>query len=71
MFEIFGIALQVVLVPVALGLGLNTYAKTVVIFLRPVMSFVAMVPHCALVALLQSTEVRFYPRGSLIGSSDI
>ncbi|KAH9688575.1 Ribosomal L18p/L5e family protein [Citrus sinensis] len=48
--------LQVVLVPVALGLGLNTYAKTVVIFLRPVMSFVAMVPHCALVALLQSTE---------------
>ncbi|KAL9457124.1 hypothetical protein AB3S75_006209 [Citrus x aurantiifolia] len=35
--------LQVVLVPVALGLGLNTYAKPVVSFLRPVMPFVAMI----------------------------
>ncbi|CAN7048840.1 hypothetical protein IGI04_026220 [Brassica rapa subsp. trilocularis] len=35
--------LQVVLVPVTLGLVLNTYAKPVVTVLRPVMPFVAMV----------------------------
>lgn len=35
--------LQVVLVPVTLGLVLNTYAKPVVTLLRPVMPFVAMV----------------------------
>ncbi|KAJ4847947.1 putative sodium/metabolite cotransporter bass3, chloroplastic [Turnera subulata] len=35
--------LQVVLVPVSLGLFLNTYAKPVVNLLRPVMPFVAMV----------------------------
>ncbi|XP_031262903.1 probable sodium/metabolite cotransporter BASS3, chloroplastic [Pistacia vera] len=35
--------LQVVLVPVTLGLVLNTYAKPVVTFLRPVMPFVAMI----------------------------
>ncbi|XP_010532927.1 PREDICTED: probable sodium/metabolite cotransporter BASS3, chloroplastic [Tarenaya hassleriana] len=35
--------LQVVLVPVSLGLVLNTYAKPVVAWLRPVMPFVAMV----------------------------
>ncbi|XP_034689570.1 probable sodium/metabolite cotransporter BASS3, chloroplastic [Vitis riparia] len=35
--------LQVVLVPVALGLGLNTYAKPAVNLLRPVMPLVAMV----------------------------
>ncbi|CAH8354944.1 unnamed protein product [Eruca vesicaria subsp. sativa] len=35
--------LQVVLVPVTLGLVLNTYAKPVVSLLRPVMPFVAMV----------------------------
>ncbi|GMI73967.1 hypothetical protein like AT3G25410 [Hibiscus trionum] len=35
--------LQVVLVPVALGLVLNTYAKPVVAILRPVMPFVAMI----------------------------
>ncbi|KAK6145155.1 hypothetical protein DH2020_021975 [Rehmannia glutinosa] len=35
--------LQVVLAPIALGLVLNTYAKPVVSFLRPVMPFVAMV----------------------------
>ncbi|KAH1108442.1 hypothetical protein J1N35_012210 [Gossypium stocksii] len=35
--------LQVVLVPVALGLVLNTYAKPVVTILRPVMPFVAMI----------------------------
>ncbi|KAF8092664.1 hypothetical protein N665_0406s0009 [Sinapis alba] len=35
--------LQVVLVPVTLGLLLNTYAKPVVTLLRPVMPFVAMV----------------------------
>lgn len=35
--------LQVVLVPVSLGLLLNTYAKTVVNFLQPVMPIVAMV----------------------------
>ncbi|GAV70744.1 SBF domain-containing protein [Cephalotus follicularis] len=35
--------LQVVLVPVTLGLVLNTYAKPVVALLRPVMPFVAMV----------------------------
>lgn len=35
--------LQVVLVPVALGLALNTYAKPVVNLLRPVMPLVAMV----------------------------
>ncbi|XVE78181.1 hypothetical protein DITRI_Ditri13aG0123400 [Diplodiscus trichospermus] len=34
--------LQVVLVPVTLGLVLNTYAKPVVTILRPVMPFVAM-----------------------------
>ncbi|KAI3806193.1 hypothetical protein L1987_22089 [Smallanthus sonchifolius] len=34
--------LQVVLVPVALGLALNTYAKPVVSVLQPVMPFVAM-----------------------------
>lgn len=71
MFEIFGVTLQVVLVQWLVAFDSNAYAKTVVIFIRPVMSFVAMVPHCALVALLQSTKVRFYPRGSLIGSSDI
>ncbi|KAL5794497.1 hypothetical protein ACOSP7_003091 [Xanthoceras sorbifolium] len=35
--------LQVVLVPISLGLVLNTYAKPVVAFLRPVMPFVAMI----------------------------
>ncbi|XVF21281.1 hypothetical protein REPUB_Repub12eG0076800 [Reevesia pubescens] len=35
--------LQVVLVPVTLGLVLNTYAKPVVTILRPVMPFVAMI----------------------------
>ncbi|XP_077227902.1 sodium Bile acid symporter family [Tasmannia lanceolata] len=35
--------LQVVLVPVTLGLVLNTYAKPIVNFIRPVMPFVAMV----------------------------
>ncbi|KAK8491489.1 hypothetical protein V6N11_059414 [Hibiscus sabdariffa] len=35
--------LQVVLVPVALGLVLNTYAKPVVAILKPVMPFVAMI----------------------------
>ncbi|KAB2015899.1 hypothetical protein ES319_D08G058600v1 [Gossypium barbadense] len=35
--------LQVVLVPVALGLVLNTYAKPIVTILRPVMPFVAMI----------------------------
>ncbi|XVF81292.1 hypothetical protein PTKIN_Ptkin15bG0143800 [Pterospermum kingtungense] len=35
--------LQVVLVPVTLGLLLNTYAKPVVAILRPVMPFVAMI----------------------------
>ncbi|WOL11343.1 hypothetical protein Cni_G20105 [Canna indica] len=35
--------LQVVLVPVALGLVLNTYAKSVVNFIQPIMPFVAMV----------------------------
>ncbi|GMN50200.1 hypothetical protein TIFTF001_019347 [Ficus carica] len=35
--------LQVVLVPVTLGLVLNTYAKPVVAVLRPVMPFVAMI----------------------------
>ncbi|KAF5741316.1 sodium/metabolite cotransporter BASS3 chloroplastic [Tripterygium wilfordii] len=35
--------LQVVLVPVTLGLVLNTYAKQVVTFIQPVMPFVAMV----------------------------
>lgn len=35
--------LQVVLIPVALGLVLNTYAKPVVAFLRPVMPVVAMI----------------------------
>ncbi|KAJ8899369.1 hypothetical protein K2173_018343 [Erythroxylum novogranatense] len=35
--------MQVVLVPVTLGLVLNTYAKPVVNFLRPVMPFVAMI----------------------------
>ncbi|XP_050366497.1 probable sodium/metabolite cotransporter BASS3, chloroplastic [Argentina anserina] len=35
--------LQVVLVPVTLGLALNTYAKPVVAILRPVMPFVAMI----------------------------
>ncbi|KAK7293214.1 hypothetical protein RJT34_16077 [Clitoria ternatea] len=35
--------LQVVLVPVALGLVLNTYAKPVVSVLQPVMPFVAMI----------------------------
>ncbi|GAB4841514.1 Probable sodium/metabolite cotransporter bass3, chloroplastic [Ancistrocladus abbreviatus] len=35
--------LQVVLVPVTLGLLLNTYAKSVVNILRPVMPFVAMI----------------------------
>lgn len=34
---------QVVLVPVTLGLVLNTYAKPVVSVLQPVMPFVAMV----------------------------
>lgn len=34
---------QVVLVPIALGLALNTYAKPVVSVLQPVMPFVAMV----------------------------
>ncbi|KAJ6680725.1 SODIUM/METABOLITE COTRANSPORTER BASS3 CHLOROPLASTIC-RELATED [Salix purpurea] len=35
--------LQVVLIPITLGLVLNTYAKEVVNFLNPVMPFVAMV----------------------------
>ncbi|XAR58785.1 hypothetical protein NMG60_11014321 [Bertholletia excelsa] len=35
--------LQVVLVPIALGLVLNTYAKPIVSILKPVMPFVAMV----------------------------
>ncbi|KAI9177319.1 hypothetical protein LWI28_013629 [Acer negundo] len=35
--------LQVVLVPITLGLVLNTYAKPVVRFLQPVMPFVAMI----------------------------
>ncbi|XWS76001.1 hypothetical protein CRYUN_Cryun01aG0140000 [Craigia yunnanensis] len=35
--------LQVVIVPVTLGLVLNTYAKPVVTILRPVMPFVAMI----------------------------
>lgn len=35
--------LQVVLVPVALGLALNTYAKPVVNFIQPVMPVIAMV----------------------------
>lgn len=35
--------LQVVLVPIALGLVLNTYAKPVVTVLQPVMPFVAMI----------------------------
>ncbi|KAF8388524.1 hypothetical protein HHK36_027199 [Tetracentron sinense] len=35
--------LQVVLVPVTLGLVLNTYAKSVVSVIRPVMPFIAMV----------------------------
>ncbi|KAK9944570.1 hypothetical protein M0R45_010153 [Rubus argutus] len=35
--------LQVVLVPVTIGLVLNTYAKPVVTILRPVMPFVAMI----------------------------
>ncbi|KAH1108450.1 hypothetical protein J1N35_012218 [Gossypium stocksii] len=35
--------LEVVFVPVALGLVLNTYAKLVVTILRPVMPFVAMI----------------------------
>ncbi|KAM5562929.1 putative sodium/metabolite cotransporter BASS3, chloroplastic [Rosa sericea] len=35
--------LQVVLVPVTIGLALNTYAKPVVTILRPVMPFVAMI----------------------------
>ncbi|KAF9610968.1 hypothetical protein IFM89_026248 [Coptis chinensis] len=35
--------LQVVLVPITLGLALNTYAKPVVKIIRPVMPFVAMV----------------------------
>ncbi|CAK9171243.1 unnamed protein product [Ilex paraguariensis] len=35
--------LQVVLVPITLGLVLNTYAKPVVAFLQPVMPFVAMI----------------------------
>jgi predicted Na+-dependent transporter len=35
--------LQVVLVPITLGLVLNTYAKPVVTLLQPVMPFVAMV----------------------------
>ncbi|XVF32066.1 hypothetical protein REPUB_Repub17cG0049900 [Reevesia pubescens] len=35
--------LQVVLVPITLGLVLNTYAKPVVTILRPVMPFVAMI----------------------------
>lgn len=34
---------QVVLVPVALGLALNTYAKPVVNFIQPVMPVIAMV----------------------------
>ena len=34
---------QVVLVPVTLGLVLNTYAKSVVDVLQPVMPFVAMI----------------------------
>lgn len=43
MFVVFGVSLQVVLVPVTLGLVLNTYAKPVVTVLRPVMPFVAMI----------------------------
>ncbi|XP_078434365.1 sodium Bile acid symporter family [Wolffia australiana] len=35
--------IQVVLIPVTVGLFLNTYAKTVVNFLKPIMPFVAMV----------------------------
>lgn len=43
LIEFLHIFCQVVLVPIALGLVLNTYAKPVVTVLQPVMPFVAMI----------------------------
>lgn len=43
LIEFLHIFCQVVLVPIALGLVLNTYAKPVVTVLQPVMPIVAMI----------------------------
>lgn len=43
MISLLSVSLQVVLIPITLGLVLNTYAKPVVRFLQPVMPVVAMI----------------------------